>query len=97
MSQQDWPFDQPPNCGVITIRQVVSGEEPILDVYHDLDDHGWQFIGASGANTDDGMIVSLQAIVELDPTVLEVADMEPGWVARRDSADAPWVRERFEE
>ena len=88
----EWPFDQPRNCAVFTLRQVMSGEEPVLIVYHDLDDHGWQFIGHTGANMDDAMLVALEEIVKLDPSVLDVADIEPGWVARRGSKESPWVR-----
>ena len=61
-------------------------------MYHDLDDHGWQFIGSKGPSMDDAMIVVLEGIVRLDPPVLEVADLEPGWVAHRASQDSPWVR-----
>jgi len=40
----DWPFDQLPNCAVITLRRIVFGSAPILHVTHDRDDHGWQFL-----------------------------------------------------
>ncbi len=62
------------------LRQVTSGEEPVLNVFHDLDDHGWQFIGSTGAIMDDAMLVALEDVVKLDPSVLKVADIELGWV-----------------
>lgn len=91
-SQDAWPFDQPRNCGVITMRQVVEGSEPILLVTHDLDDHGWQFIGTSDAATEDGRVVCLEDIVGLDPTILEVADLPPGHRAIREYVGGPWTR-----
>lgn len=91
-STNDWPFDQPRHCATITMRQVLEGEEPILLVSHDADDHGWQFIGTTDANTADGRVVCLEHIVELDPTVLEVADLLPGWQAFRDTVAEPWRR-----
>jgi hypothetical protein len=66
--------------------------EPILFVSHDADDHGWQFIGTSDVVVADALLVALHSIVTLDPTVLEVADLEPGWQALRDTVGGPWSR-----
>ena len=54
------------------MRQVLSGEEPILAVYHDEDDHGWQFIGTTNANESDGRVIALHEAIELDPTITEL-------------------------
>jgi hypothetical protein len=88
----DWPFDQPGNCTTITMRQVLSGEEPILLVSHDADDHGWQFIGSSDACTADGRVVCLSHMLELDPSIREVSDLPPGWQAVREGPGHPWIR-----
>lgn len=90
--EAEWPFDQPRNCATMTMRQVVDGKEPILAVYHDLDDHAWQFMGSSNANVEDGMLVALSSMLELDPTVREVADLKPGWRATRSAPGSPWKR-----
>jgi len=74
------------------MRQVLDGSEPILLVSHDADDHAWQFIGTSDASVVDSKVVGLEEIVQLDPTVLEVADLEPGWQALRDFVGGPWTR-----
>lgn len=66
--------------------------EPILRVTHDSEDHGWQFIGSTDANMKDAMLVSLEEVVSLDLSVLEVADLPPGWQATRESPVHPWVR-----
>ena len=87
-----WPFDQPRNRATLTMRQVLDGSEPILLVSHDADDHGWQFIGATDASMDDAKLVGLEHIVRLDPSVLEVADLPPGWQAIRETAGDPWTR-----
>jgi hypothetical protein len=75
------------------MRQILEGSESILLVAHDLDDHGWQFIGSSDASTRDGRIVCLEDIVELDPTVREVADLLPGYRAVRQYVGGPWSRQ----
>jgi hypothetical protein len=90
----DWPFDQPPSCAVITLRSIVFGGDPILHVTHDEDDHGWQFLGAGDADPDDAAVVALTEIVSLDPTVLQVADISPGWHAWRLSRTSSWQRAR---
>jgi hypothetical protein len=86
-----WPFDQPRNCAVFTTRQVLEGAEPILHVTHDSDDHGWQFLGRE-AREEDAKINALHEAVELDSSVLQLADLRPGWHAWRDSIDSPWQR-----
>lgn len=90
----DWPFDQPPNCAVITLRQIVSGSAPILHVFHDSDDHGWQFLGLEDARMEDASVVSLSEIICLDPSLSEVADLPPGWHAWRREVSGSWTRER---
>ncbi len=88
-----WPFDQPHNCASFTTRQVIEGLEPILFVSHDAQDHGWQFIGSSGVAMADAMIVGLGEVVKRDLTVLEVADLQPGWQATRESVGGQWTRQ----
>jgi hypothetical protein len=77
---------------VFTTRQVLEREEPILRVTHDTDDYGWQFLG-SEARAEDAKIISLEEAVELDRSVLQVADLPVGWHAWRASVEEPWIRE----
>ena len=77
---------------MFTTRQVLEREEPILRVTHDTDDHDWQFLG-SDAQAEDAKIISLEEAVELDPSVLQVADLPVGWHAWRASVEEPWIRE----
>jgi hypothetical protein len=88
-----WPFDQPPNCAVITLLQIVEGREPILHVSHNSDDHGWQFLCWEDARVEDGVVVCFAHILERDPSIRELADLPPGWHAWRRSAQKPWKRE----
>jgi len=76
------------------MRQVLEGSEPILLVSHDEDDHEWQFIGTSDACVEDGRLVCLEEMVKLDPTILELADLPPGWQAIRAGVGALWRRQR---
>ncbi len=87
-----WPFDQPRNCATFTTRQVLEGSEPILLVSYDADDDGWQFIGSSEVSMADAKLVALQEIVKIDSTVLDVADLQPGWQAIRTTVGGAWTR-----
>jgi hypothetical protein len=97
MSDLQWPFDQPPDCAAITLRSILFGGEPILHVTHDKYDLGWQFLGAAAPEPGDVTVVGLEKIAELDPSVLRIAHIPPGWHAWRGSKSAPWLRARIEE
>jgi hypothetical protein len=92
MSDPEWPFDQPRNCAVFTLRSIVFGGNPVLHVSHDADDHGWQFLGLGDADVEDAAIIALSEIVSRDSSLLQVADLPPGWRAWRSSGLAPWQR-----
>jgi hypothetical protein len=89
-----WPFDQPPNCAVFTTTHVMRAGQPITHVYHDEEDHGWQFHYPGEKSVGDCMIVALRTIVRHDPTVVEVADLPPGYVAIRHGVGDPWRIEK---
>jgi len=90
---KDWPFDQPPDCAVITVRQIIDGTAPILEVSHDADDHGWQFMPRDEPKEEDLVLVCFSHIIERDPSLVELAGLEPGWLAKRASPDKPWLCE----
>ena len=88
-----WPFDQPKNCAVISIRSIIKNGAPILRVTHDTDDHGWQFLELEAPRIEDGMVVAFDEIVNCDRSILQLADLPPGWHAWRRSVNDPWTRE----
>jgi hypothetical protein len=88
---ENWKFDQLPNCAAITLRSILFEGAPILHVVHDLEDHGWQFLGLDDADEKDIALVAMREIVELDPTVQEIAHIKPGCRAWRHSHESEWV------
>ena len=93
MKNDEWPFDQRPNCAVITLKTVISREVPILFVSRDEDDQSWQFLTGEIVRKNDAAVVALHEIVELDPSVPELADLPPGWIAKRRSENAAWEKQ----
>jgi hypothetical protein len=93
MTQDAWPFADPPNVAAITMRQIVHDGRPILLVAHDDDDGSWQFLTGEDLDVADGMLVSLKSMVERDPSLVELADLPCGWQAWREQVGAPWKRE----
>ena len=92
--QSDWPFDAPPNLACITTVKVLREGHPILLVTHDKDDDGWQFLCGTTNDPKDGLVVGLDCIYQLDPSVGEVANLPPGWIATRDTRDVAWHLEK---
>jgi hypothetical protein len=90
--EPNWPFDDPRDVAVITLRQVVREGSPILRVTHDDDDGCWQFLDGNRVKVEDGLLVSLEEMIEIDPTLAQLADMPPGWVAWREGPDDTWQR-----
>ncbi|HEY3320380.1 MAG TPA: hypothetical protein VGP72_07935 [Planctomycetota bacterium] len=88
-----WPFDQPQNCAVVTLRSIVFDGEPILYVSHDIEDDGWQFLDGKPFDMANAALVGLGTIVRHDSSVLELADLPPGWCATRTSKSAAWQRQ----
>jgi hypothetical protein len=90
-TESDWPFQGPRNLAVFTIRQVIERERPILRVSHDVDGD-WQFLDWPTPLESDARLLSLAEIVELDDSILDVADLPLGWKAVRRGPDEPWIR-----
>ena len=87
-----WPWDQAPDVAAITHRSVLAGA-PILLVSHDADDDGWQFLdGITPNDESEARIVAMARFLPLDPSLREIADLPPGWIARRVHLGAPWTR-----
>ena len=86
------PFSQPLNVAVITTRGIISGRDWIAWVFHDAEDGGWQFLSRDRRSVADAAVVSLSSVLELDQSVLELADLPLGGHAWRETKDSQWRR-----
>ena len=77
----------------MTLRQIMDRSKSILLVCHDADDHSWQFLDGGSISMKDAMLVALEEVTKIDPSVMELADMPPGWQAERKSANTSWQRQ----
>lgn len=87
-----WPFSDPRDLAVFTVDGITNGQQPVLDVYHQVFDGAWQFVTGQEFELEDGKFVRLFEVVEQDPTLLEVANLPLGWQAERPSVGAPWTK-----
>ncbi len=87
-----WLFDAPPNVACLTVRSILDGHKPILAVVRDFEDGAWSFLTGEDIEMADALLVSLKSIVELDPSIIDLADLQPGWTAVRSHRDMPWQR-----
>lgn len=83
-----WPFDDSPDEEVVTLDRIVLDGAPVLLVAHE--DDGWQFLDGEHVFEDDGVVVYLGDMVQIDPTLADLASLPVGWHARRASVDDPW-------
>lgn len=93
---KQWIFKDLPNTAVITTKNIIDKFSWIGYVSHDIDDYSWQFLEKSDEKPDVeiAMVVSLQNITELDPDIIELADLPLGWCAWRNNIKSPWHREK---
>jgi hypothetical protein len=90
-----WPFADAENTAAITLKRIVAGIAPILLVTHDSEDGCWQFLDGGEISDEDASVVALREILNLDPTIEEVADLPFGWVAERTAVGTSWRRRKW--
>ena len=91
-----WPFSDPVNCAAFTTGSILSGDSPILLVFHDHDAE-WQFLHGPVSEADQPHIICLGCALERDLTLSQLADLPSGWKASRASVEHTWVREPYED
>jgi hypothetical protein len=92
MTRQSWRFEDSPNDAVFTTQSVGRGVKPILYVSRDEDDGTWQFHSGDDVSVKDAMVLSLEEVVVMDPSIEQLADLPRGWIATRSSSTAAWVK-----
>lgn len=89
----NYGFQTSLNTAVFTTSFIINEKKPITYVSHEIEDGAWQFF------SDDEFIdfekvaklVSLEEIIDLDPSIIELSDLKEGYVAFRKTQNDKWV------
>jgi hypothetical protein len=90
---EDWPFDQARNVAAVSDASVVDDRAAVLLVVHYSEDDSWGFFSGEPFIPERGKVISMGEVLEIDPTLRTVADLPPGWTARRQHVGDSWARE----
>lgn len=78
------------NRAVFTTRYVIENKAVIVYVSHDKDGD-WQFFSNEDANEQDARVVSMDEILEIDPSIKEILWMPEGTEAWRKGVGQEWA------
>jgi len=90
MTTDGWAFDEPEDRAVVTLKEIAQGEAPILLVFHEKGDGDWLFLDGAPFSVENASLVPLRSLVKLDPSLVELAKLPPGWTAKRTAPGEPW-------
>lgn len=81
-------FEEEKNTAALTLRSIMQAGKPILYVSHA--DGDWQFLSGETPRIADALVVRLEEIFQLDPTIAELANLPVDWEAWRNTPLEPW-------
>jgi len=87
---REWPFADERRVAVFTTTHVVRAGKPILYVSHDADDGSWQFHSGDQVSPKDMMLLALEEILEIDPSIASLATLPLGHCATRKGPRSAW-------
>jgi Uncharacterized protein conserved in bacteria len=90
-------FSDNPNTAVFTTKYILEQHSPVLSVYHYENDGAWSFSGCEKCEDGDYRVISLEEMINIDNSILELADMPLGFCAKRNSITSLWEIEHFDE
>jgi hypothetical protein len=90
-------FKDPLNTAVFTTKFVIVDKKDITMVRHESDDGAWTFFSNDEYQNyeDVAKIVGLSEIIEIDSTILEIADLPEGYYASRNTKEDDWKVEKL--
>jgi hypothetical protein len=86
------------DTAVFTTKFVMEDKKTITYVSHEIEDGAWQFF--SDDKFDDfesvAKVVGLREIIKLDPSIIELIDMQEGFIATRHDKQNNWDVKRMD-
>lgn len=93
MIDKNRPFEDVKNVMVMTTKNIMKKNKRIIYVSHDNEDGMWQIQDGSDVEMDDAMLASLEEVIALDSTLMELNNLPIGWIAWRNTKDSVWKRQ----
>ena len=87
-----WPFKNPPQSLVFASKSIVLREQAVDFAVHDELDDSWRFYDENHREADGTALlpVLFWDIVQTDPSLARLADLPPGWQAKRIYPSCEW-------
>ena len=70
------------NKSAITTKYVVNNNSIIVSVFYD-EDGDWQFLGEEEVSEEDAIVVSIQEMIDIDKSLVNLPDLKEGESAYR--------------
>ena len=78
------------NKSAITTKYVVNNNSIIVSVFYD-EDGDWQFLGEEEVSEEDAIVVSIQEMIDIDKSLVNLPDLKEGESAYRKNKESIWL------
>lgn len=78
------------NKSAITTKYVVNNNSIIVSVFYD-EDGDWQFFGEEEVSEEDAIVVSIQEMIDIDKSLVNLPDLKEGESAYRKNKESIWL------
>lgn len=97
LDDPDWPFPPPRHSRVRATGRIARGDVCVRCVVRGAADDDWRFFSDPSPRADDPIEVLLNDLVARDPSLAEIADLPPEWMAWRAGPGARWRRAPYDD
>lgn len=78
------------NKSAITTKYVVNNNSIIVSVFYE-EDGDWQFFGKEEVSEEDAIVVSIQEMIDIDKSLVNLPDLKEGESAYRKNKESIWL------
>ena len=78
------------NKSAITTKYVGNNNSIIVSVFYD-EDGDWQFLGEEEVSEEDAIVVSIQEMIDIDKSLVNLPDLKEGESAYRKNKESIWL------
>ncbi len=85
----NWGFAESEETEVTTVKKVIDRERSIRYVIRH-ESGAWDFLDAANYELSDRRTTTLRQLFDIDPSIGELANLQPGQQAQRADGGFPW-------